>query len=138
MEMRTRDGYNERQGIRFIQFLQGRLLVGLCLAVLILGSLRSIDVIRVHLFVLLFSILCHLLPFLTLFGRQTLPHLTDGLGEIGLSGFLDGTLCFGSVLFCLAIFTALAAKEDERVLGTLDVVLVALLRPALDGVATAR
>ena len=87
---------------------------------------------------LLLSILCHLLPFQTLFGRQTLPHLADGLGEIGLSGFLDGTLCFGSVLLCLAIFTALAAKEDESVLGTLDVVLVALLRPAFDDVATAR
>jgi hypothetical protein len=75
-------------------------------------------------FLLLF--LGEFLPVLAFLGCKTLPLLADRLGEISLSLLLGDTV--GSVhLRLLAILAALAAKEDESVLGSLDVVFVAFL-----------
>ncbi len=89
---------------------------------------------------LLFLVLGEVLPHLALGGRQALPLLADGLGEVGLALLLRGALggrC-ALVLRLLAVLAAFAAEEDERVLRALDVVLVSLLWPALDGIAAAR
>jgi len=107
----------------------------------ILGSLGAIDVVGVHLLVLLFLFLCELLPVETFFGGQGFPLLADGLGEVCLALFLGwavhrGGSCF--VLCELAFFAASPAEEDERVLGALDVVLVALLGSAVDIAAYGR
>jgi hypothetical protein len=104
----------------------------LCLgaAILIFGSLRTIDVVGVHLFVLLLLLLGEFLPILALLRGQAFPLLADGLGKIGLSLLLgDAIRCFSLCL--LTILATLATKEDKGVLRTLDVVFVTLLRSAL-------
>lgn len=99
-------------------------------AILVLGSLGSIDVVGVHLFVLLLLLLRKLLPILTLLRAQALPLLADSLGKIGLALFLGRTI--RNAIFLLTIFAALATEQNERILRSLDVVLIALLWPALD------
>jgi hypothetical protein len=54
-------------------------LLALRTTVLILGPLWTIDVIRIHLFVLLLLLLCEFLPVLAFLGGQTFPLLTDRL-----------------------------------------------------------
>jgi hypothetical protein len=106
-------------------------------AFLVLGPLRAIHIIGVHLLVLLLLLLGEILPVLTLFRGKTLPLLADRLGQIGLPLLLaEAVDCLG--LGLLAIFTAFAAEEDEGVLGSFDVVLVALFGTTLEIGTTGR
>ena len=114
------------------------LLVSLHPSLLVLRALRAINVVRIGDLVLGLLRLGQVLPVFTLVCRQTLPLLADRLGKIGLPLLLSWALQSGSlVLGLLAILAALTSEEDEGVLGALDVVLVAFLRPAFDDVTTA-
>ena len=81
-------------------------------------------------------------PTLPLFLRETLPLLTDQLREIRLTLFLDGsgrtTLNLFGTLNAVAFLTAFPPEQDESVLGTFDVILVALSWPSLYGITTER
>ena len=114
------------------------LLIQLVPPVLVLRALRTIHVVGVrHLVFCLFR-LRQILPEFAFVRRQTLPLLADRLGKIGLPLLLGRALqCRSLVLCLLAILATLTSEEDESVLGTLDVVLVAFLRPAFDDVTTA-
>ena len=82
---------------------------------------RLVDVPREHLLVFLLALLLEVVPVLAIFLR-----------EVSLTLLLDGRGGLVAIIECLlAVLAALAAEEDEGVLGTLDVVLVALLWPAL-------
>jgi hypothetical protein len=107
--------------------------------ILILRTLRAIDIVRVHLLVLLLLLLRQILPIRPLLRSKTLPLLADRLGEIGLTLLLQRAVGHvGRFLRCLLpILTTLPSEEDERIFGTLDVVLVSLLRPALARIAAA-
>jgi len=113
-------------------------LPGLGSAILILRALWAVDVVRIHRLVLLLLLLGELFPVLTLLGGESLPLLADRLGEICLALLAGGSIDSGCcLLLCLlAVLTALAPEENERVLRALDVVLVPLFRPTLN-VATA-
>lgn len=134
--MMTRN-WNDKRNARSLLLLAllHQLLV-LRLAILVLGSLRAINVVGVQLLVLCLLVLRQILPILALLCRQTLPLLADRLGQICLPLLLRWPLRCGSCLLLrlLAILAALASEKDKSVLWTLDVVLVALLRPAFDDV----
>ena len=110
------------------------------LSLLVLGSLRTIDVVWVHLLVLLLLFLCEPLPVETFFGGQGFPLLADGFGQVCLALLLSWAIHRRSsvVLSELTFFAASPSEEDERVLGALDVVLVALPGSALDVAAHGR
>lgn len=114
------------------------LLVRLRSPVPILRTLRTIHVVWVREFVFRLLLLGQILPEFALVRRQTLPLLADRLRKIGLPLLLGWALqCRSLVLRLLTIFAALTSEEDECILGALDVVLVAFLRPAFDDVTTA-
>jgi hypothetical protein len=80
---------------------------------------------------LLLLFLSEFLPVLAFLGCKTLPLLADRLGEISLSLLLGDTV--GSFhLRLLAILAALAAEQDERILWSLDIILISLPRPTFD------
>jgi hypothetical protein len=114
------------------------LLVRLGPPVPILRTLRTIHVVWVRELVFCLLLLGQILPEFALVPRETFPLLADRLGKIGLPLLLGRALqCRSLVLRLLTIFATLTSEEDECVLGALDVVLVAFLRPAFDDVATA-
>jgi hypothetical protein len=92
--------------------------------------------------VLLLLLFRKIFPTLPLFLRETLPLLTDHLGQIRLALLLDGcrrsTLAILGTLCAVALLTAFPPEQDESVLGTLDVILVALSWPSLYGITTER
>lgn len=105
----------------------------------IFAPLGSVDVIGVHLLVFLFLLLGQFLPVETLLGREGLPLLTDCFGQICLALLLCWAVERCSFLeCCLTVFAAFSAEEDERVLGALDIIFVALLGSALDVAAYRR
>ena len=82
-------------------------------------------------------------PTLPLFLRETLPLLTDQFRQIRLALFLDGsggttTLNVFWTLDAVAFLAAFPPEQDESVLGTFDVILVALSWPSLYGITTER
>ena len=107
------------------------------LAILVLGSLGTINIVGVQLLVFLFLIFGHLLPELTFLCRQTLPLLADCLGKISLPLLLCRSIRRCNIFSLLAIFTTLPSEEDESIFWTLDVVFVSFFRPSLNEVATA-
>jgi len=114
------------------------LLIRLGPPVPILRTQRTIHVVWIRELVFRLLLLGQILPEFALVSRQTLPLLADRLGKIGLPLLLGRALqCCSLVLCLLAIFATLTSEEDECVLGALDVVLVAFLRPAFDDVTTA-
>ena len=135
---RIRGWHRERKNERD-RMLRIRLVLHLAalsfLSFLVLGPLGAIDVIRVHLLMLLLLFLCEFLPVEPLLGGEGLPLLADGLGEVSLAlllGWAAINRCSSVFLSELAFFAASSAEEDECVLGTFDVVIVALFRSALD------
>jgi len=81
-------------------------------------------------------------PTMPLFLRETLPLLTDQLGQIRLTLLLDGSYrsalnIFGTI-HAVAFLTAFPPEQDESILGTLDVTIVALSWPSLYGITTER
>lgn len=127
-------GQNERKVlIIFVDVAAATLrLPALRPAILVLGSLGSVDVVGVQLLVLLLLLLRQLFPVLPLLSGQALPLLADGLGEISLTLLLGRHVRRRFLLSRLAVFATLAAEKDESILGSLDVVLVSLLWPTLD------
>jgi hypothetical protein len=95
-----------------------------------LRSLRSINVVGIPLFVFALPILGHLFPFPTFLWGQGHPPLADNFRQNGLASLVR--------TLGLTFLAALASEKYEHILRTLDVVLVALLRPAFDEVTTAR
>jgi len=97
---------------------------------LVLGSLRPVDVVGVHLLVFLLLLLRHLLPVLPLLRGQALPLLANRLGEVGLALFLYRGI--RSRLFLESILAALATEQNKSILRSFDVVLISLLGPTLN------
>ena len=107
------------------------------LTLLILRPLWPVNIIWIQRLVLFLLLLRHILPERTLLGRQTLPLLAYLFRQISLalpfnrSGHgLVHRRC-RLVHSLLAVLAALASEEDERILGSLNVILVALLRSSL-------
>ena len=102
------------------------------LRLLVLVPLGAVDVVGVHRFVLLLLLLREVLPVLPLLRWQALPLLGDRLREVGLALLLDRAgRTVVLLLRCLALLALLPPEENERILRSLDVVLVALLRSSL-------
>ena len=89
---------------------------------------------------LLFLLFREVFPALPLFLRETLPLLTDQLGQIRLALLLNGSCRSGLAIFlsAVAFLAAFPPEQDESILGTFDVILVALSWPSLYGVSTER
>ena len=88
-------------------------------------SLWSVDVVRVQFLVLFLLLFRKLFPILFLVCSERLPLLANGLAQVGLAGLLA---CGGSGG---GLGSAFAAKENEGVLRSLDIVVIASLRPAV-------
>ena len=65
--------------IRFFLDVTALMLPRLRPAILVLGSLRPVNIIGILELVLLLLLLCQLFPVLSLVRTETLPLLTDGL-----------------------------------------------------------
>jgi len=132
------NGHDERQALRISFGLISTPALALAIgsSFLALDSLRTVNVVGVHRLVLFLLFLCEVFPVLTLVSWKALPLLTDRFGQISLAlllRWLRGHIALAyisSALRQIAILTAFAAEEDERVLGPLDVILVTLLRTA--------
>ena len=109
------------------------------LRLLVLVPLGAVDVVGVHRFVLLLLLLREVLPVLPLLRWQTLPLLGDRLREVRLALLLDRAgRTVVLLLRRLALLALLPPEENERILWSLDVVVIALLGPPLPGVAHGR
>lgn len=97
---------------------------------LVLGTLRSVNVVGIHLLMLLLLLLRHVLPILPFLRGQALPLLTDRFREVRLTLLFHGGVC--GTLLLLAILAALAAEQDKRILWSLDIILISLSGPTLD------
>ena len=134
--------HREHKGktLRFLMTALGLLV--LRPAILVLGALWTINVVGVHLLVLLLLLFRKIFPTLPLFRRETLPLLTDHLGQIRLALLLDrcrrSALAVLRTLCAAAFLTAFPPEQDKSVLGTLDVILVALAWSSLYGITTER
>lgn len=118
----------DRLGLRFFVFMKllNTLLVP-DLPILISHSLRTINIIRIHLLVLFLLLFRQLLPVPPLVGGKGLPLLADRLGEIGLSLFLVNSGGSGGLSF----FDTFPPEEDEGVFRTFDVIFVTFFGAAL-------
>ena len=96
---------------------------------LVLGTLRSVNVVGIHLLMLLFLLLRHMLPILPFLRGQALPLLANRFREVRLTLLFDGGV--GGALLLLAILAALAAEQDESILWSLDIILISLSGPTL-------
>lgn len=82
---------------------------------------------------LLLLLFGQLLPVQTLLGRERLPLLADRFGQIGLALLLGWPIEYCRFLLGgLAVFAAFSAEQNERILGALDIIFVALFRSALN------
>jgi hypothetical protein len=90
--------------------------------------------------VFFFLLFREVFPTLPLFLRETLPLLTDQLGQIRLALLLNGSgrSCLAIFISAVAFLTTFPPEQDESVLGTLNVILVALSWPSLYGISTER
>jgi len=95
-----------------------------------LRPLRPIDVVRIQLFVLFLLLLRTIFPDLTLIRRKALPLLANRFGQIGLPLLLRGSI---GLLCCgLSFFATMTPEKNEGVLGSFDIILIALFWPVLE------
>ena len=79
---------------------------------------------------LLLLLLRHMLPILPFLRGQALPLLADRFREVRLTLLFHGRV--SGALLLLAILAALAAEQDERILWSLDIILISLPGPTFD------